>query len=244
MTSTRPPRPARPTPSTPSARSERAARADVATAVSAAYDARAATYDESRMHRDLAREVAAFCALDGELGRVRDVLDVATGTGLVLRALRTIAPAPLRQTGVDLSPDMLAVAHRELPGATLVRADAAALPLADASVDLVTCVTALHLMPAPDAVLSEWARVLRPGGRAVTATFTGFARPARPARTQHAFDVHHDRFATSELLAARAARAGLRLRRHAAWQHVGGDAFLLGELAPDGPGLPARTPGP
>ncbi|MCK9795481.1 methyltransferase domain-containing protein [Isoptericola sp. 4D.3] len=202
------------------------ARDDVAAAVAAAYDARAATYDESAMHRDLAVTVAGFCALDG----VRDVLDVATGTGLVLRALASAAGRPLRLAGVDLSPDMLTVARREAPDATLLRADAAALPLADGSADLVTCVTALQLMPRPDAVLAEWARVLRPGGRAVTATFTGFGRPARPRRD---FPVRHDRFATPELLAGLATRAGLRLTRHAAWSHHDGDAFLLAELEAD-----------
>jgi len=205
--------------------------ADVSAAVAAAYDARAATYDESAMHRDLAAEVAAFCALDAEPdaepGAARDVLDVATGTGLVLRALAATAPHPLGMTGVDLSPDMLAVARRELPGATFVRADAAALPVADRSVDLVTCVTALQLMPRPDLVLAEWARVLRPTGRAVTATFTGFGRPARPRRD---FPVDHDGFATPELLAEIAGPAGLLLRRHAAWRHAEGDAFLLAEL--------------
>ncbi|MFF2454143.1 class I SAM-dependent methyltransferase [Isoptericola sp. NPDC058082] len=196
---------------------------DVSVAVAAAYDARAATYDESAMHRDLAARVAAFCELDD----VRDVLDVATGTGLVLRALVALAPRPLRLTGVDLSPDMLAVAHRGSPGATLLRADAAALPLADGSADLVTCVTALHLVPDPRAVLREWARVLRPGGRAVTATFTAFGGPGPGPR---AFPTHHDAFADPGLLATQAAAAGLRLRRHADWRHDDGDAFLLGEL--------------
>ncbi|MGF0116521.1 class I SAM-dependent methyltransferase [Promicromonospora sp. Marseille-Q5078] len=196
---------------------------DVRAAVGAAYDARAATYDESRMHRDLAEEVAAFCDLDG----VRDVLDVATGTGLVLRALAAASPGPLRTTGVDLSPAMLDAARRALPGAMFVRADAAALPVESRSVDLVTCVTALHLVPDPERVLAEWARVLRPGGRAVTATFTGFGRPARPRRD---FPVHHDRFATPGLLADQAGTAGLRLVRHAVWRHADGDGFLLAEL--------------
>ncbi|MEU2201234.1 methyltransferase domain-containing protein [Isoptericola sp. NPDC019482] len=197
--------------------------ADVSSAVAAAYDARAATYDESAMHRDLAAEVAAFCSLDAP----RDVLDVATGTGLVLRALAASRPRPRGMTGVDLSPDMLAVARRELPGAAFVRADAAALPVADRSVDLVTCVTALQLMPRRDLVLAEWARVLRPTGRAVTATFTGFGRPARPRRDH---PVEHDAVSTPARIAALAAPAGLRLRRHAAWRHADGDAFLLAEL--------------
>ena len=40
-----------------------------------------------------------------------------------------------------------------------------ALPLADASLDAVTCVLVLHHVPAPGDALAEAHRVLRPGGR-------------------------------------------------------------------------------
>ena len=50
--------------------------------VSNAFDARSATYDESTMHRELAATVADFA----DLTAVEDVVDIATGTGLVLRA--------------------------------------------------------------------------------------------------------------------------------------------------------------
>ena len=192
-------------------------------AVRAEYDGRAPTY-ENDLHRDLVTAVARFCDLAG----VRDVLDVATGTGLALRALREAAPAPLTMTGIDLSTGMLGVARSTLPGATLVQADAEALPVPDVSADLVTCVTALHLMPDPVAVLTECARVLRPGGRLVTATFSAPGGPARP----RPFPTHHDRFRTPDLLAVHAAKAGLQLVRHESWTHYGtGDVLLLAELA-------------
>ena len=202
------------------------------TAVAASFDARAATYDQNAMHRELAVAVVRFCDLRG----VRTVLDVATGTGLVPRALLAERAGaaqrdPLRVVAVDLSPGMLAVARQELAeihGAdvTLLEADAAALPVPDASVDLVTCVTALHLMPDHADVVAEWARVLRPGGRAVTATFTEFGRtsPRRPYATDHR------PFRTPEALAETVARSGMRLRRHETWEHGDGDVLLLGEL--------------
>ncbi|MCL2584902.1 MAG: hypothetical protein FWE35_20865 [Streptosporangiales bacterium] len=56
---------------------------DQLSAVAAAFDERAPAYDESVLHRDIARAVADFARLDG----VRVVLDVGTGTGLVLRAI-------------------------------------------------------------------------------------------------------------------------------------------------------------
>ncbi len=201
---------------------------DITSAVRERFDGRAAQYDDSAMHRDLAAAVAGFVTL----GPVHDVLDAATGTGLALRALRSRS-ADLRLTGIDLSPGMLAVARAALPGAELVEGDATALPFADASFDLVTCVTALHLIDDGDAALAEWVRVLRPAGRVVTATFQGFDpthhhhRPGTPPPPT--FPVHHDRYDSLEKLHAFAATAGLAVTRHAPWTD-GHDRVLIAEL--------------
>ncbi|QSR24799.1 hypothetical protein CFH99_04095 [Nocardioides aromaticivorans] len=162
-------------------------------AVAAHYDARAATYDASGMHRDLAALVAEQAT---DLGDGL-VVDVATGTGLVLRAIATRHPEA-RLVGVDLSPGMLAVARTALPQAQLVQADASALPVAGESVDLMTCVTALHLLAEPELAFDEWARVLRPGGRLVTATFSAdTGGPARPDLPQ-GFARRHEEYRTPE----------------------------------------------
>jgi len=200
-------------------------------AVRERFDARAPSYDDSEMHRGLADAVAAFVELDG----VTRVLDVATGTGLVLRALRQRpdAPAGLWLTGVDLSPGMLEVARTHLPDATLLVADARRLPLPDASVDLLTCVTALHLVPDTAVVLEQWDRVLAPGARAVIATFAAFD-PARHHREQQPgapapYPLRHEPFATPEAL-ARTAGGRFVVRRHARWTD-GHEVLLLAELA-------------
>lgn len=203
---------------------------DVVRAVRSRFDVRSATYDESAMHRALAQAVAGFVA------PVRDatVLDVATGTGLVLRALRDrygLEPAHL--VGVDVSPGMLAVARETLPGVVLVEADARRLPLADSSVDLVTCVTGLHLVPDTDRVLAEWARVLRPGGTVVTATFAELDPSQHhrevPASQAVPYPMRHDAFRDPETLGATVGGAGFVIRRHATWTD-GYDVLLLAEL--------------
>ncbi|WP_223227680.1 class I SAM-dependent methyltransferase [Leifsonia xyli] len=145
------------------------------------------------MHTVLAERVAAFAELSG----IHDVLDVATGTGLVLRALHSRSPS-LRLTGVDLSPGMLAVARSVLPSAELIEADATVLPFPDASADLVTCVTGLHLFSRPGAALAEWVRVLRPGGRAVTATFAAMDARKHGGGCRQPFPIHHERFDSPE----------------------------------------------
>lgn len=91
------------------------------------------------------------------------VLDLACGDGWLLELL--LARSAREVTGVDMSPDELAAARTRLGHrAHLVEGQARALPFSDESFDLVTCHLALMLMDAPDAVVAEVRRVLRPGG--------------------------------------------------------------------------------
>lgn len=110
-------------------------------------------------------EIAAL--RDGE-----DVLEVAVGTGALFVDLVRANPHG-RTEGVDLTEAMLERARRKvaaLPGRHPLRVgDAGALPFDDASFDLLANNYMFDLMPeaqfAP--VLSEFHRVLRPGGRLV-----------------------------------------------------------------------------
>ena len=103
-----------------------------------------------------------------------EVLDVATGTGAVVREL-------LRQkgcavVGVDQSPEMLAVAREHLPATVkLVEASAEHLPFEDASFDALTVTYLLRYVDDPGATLAELARVVRSGG---TVASLEFAVPA------------------------------------------------------------------
>lgn len=111
------------------------------------------------------------------------VLDVATGTGAVLRILTTRDPPPRQVEGVDRSSSMLARAPSLPDGWQIKRADATALPYPDGSFDLVTASYILHVLDDNDrtAVLQEIRRVLRPGGRVAALTPTIPPRgPLRP----------------------------------------------------------------
>jgi SAM-dependent methyltransferase len=90
-------------------------------------------------------------------------LDVGCGTGRYLAWLRELG---LEGFGADLSLDMLAVSSRRLkeagaqqPG--LVAADAAGLPFADRTFDLVLAVTVLEFVADERRTLAEMARVCR-----------------------------------------------------------------------------------
>jgi demethylmenaquinone methyltransferase/2-methoxy-6-polyprenyl-1,4-benzoquinol methylase len=87
------------------------------------------------------------------------VLDLACGTGDFSRDL---ANAGHRPVGADFSAGMLAATRTGTP---LVRADAAALAVADASFDAVVCGFALRNFVDLETVFRECARVLHSGGR-------------------------------------------------------------------------------
>jgi SAM-dependent methyltransferase len=90
------------------------------------------------------------------------VLDVACGTGIVARQ---IAPHTSSTTGVDLNQGMLEVARATDPSIEWLHADACALPLPDASFDLVLCQQGVQFFPDRGTGLREMRRVLAPGGR-------------------------------------------------------------------------------
>lgn len=123
-------------------------------------------WDAMRAPDTFAPFEAALAAVEGP---VRDALDVGTGTGEGALAIARRFPEAA-VVGVDLAEPMLAAARRKAPALRFVRADAAALPFAAASFDLVTHANAI---PFPD----EVARVLRPGGHALFAFSSGAETP-------------------------------------------------------------------
>jgi demethylmenaquinone methyltransferase / 2-methoxy-6-polyprenyl-1,4-benzoquinol methylase len=94
------------------------------------------------------------------------VLDVATGTGLVARAL--VRRYGCEVVGLDQSAEMLA-RGRELcagvPGIELVRGEAERLPFDDGSFDALSFTYLLRYVDDPAGTMRELARVVRPGGR-------------------------------------------------------------------------------
>jgi demethylmenaquinone methyltransferase/2-methoxy-6-polyprenyl-1,4-benzoquinol methylase len=90
------------------------------------------------------------------------VLDLACGTGDLCQLVRARGA---RAIGVDFAGVMLHGAQARGIDADFVRGDAAAIPVADGSVDVVTCGFALRNFVALGPVFDELHRVLAPNGR-------------------------------------------------------------------------------
>ena len=101
------------------------------------------------------------------------VLDVGTGTGVVaITAARTGA----RVTGIDLTPELLEVAHEnarigQVEAIVWTEGDAENLPYPDASFHVVVSQFGHMFAPRPEVAVSEMRRVLKPGGRIAFATW-------------------------------------------------------------------------
>ncbi|WP_049937673.1 class I SAM-dependent methyltransferase [Haloplanus natans] len=93
------------------------------------------------------------------------VLDLGTGSGYALRALRETRDVG-RAVGLDASGEMVrnARSYTDDPRLDFCRGDFGHLPLRDDSVDHVWSMEAFYYARDPDAVLRELLRVLRPGG--------------------------------------------------------------------------------
>ncbi|WP_051872452.1 methyltransferase domain-containing protein [Streptomyces sclerotialus] len=98
--------------------------------------------------------------------RPSDVLDLGCGTGsLALLA----AEQGHRVTGVDRSPRMVEAARAKLAAwdTRLLIGDAAEPPVPERQFDVIVVRHVLWALPAPEAALRSWVRLLRPGGRLV-----------------------------------------------------------------------------
>jgi ubiquinone/menaquinone biosynthesis C-methylase UbiE len=106
------------------------------------------------------------------------LLDVACGTGIVVRlAAPLLGPAGL-VIGRDINEAMVVRARSHAPPSGSAHLEfgvspAAPLDLDDESVDAVTCQQGLQFFPEPDAALAEMRRCLRPSGRVGIAVWFG-----------------------------------------------------------------------
>ena len=133
----------------------------------------AAEYDRAFAH--VTAHFMPFLMRAAHLAPGMRVLDIATGTGLSAEAaLAAVGPSGY-VAAVDISLAMVEKARERLseaPNACVSVEDGQALSFSDGSFDAVLCNLGLMFFPDPVRGLSEFRRVLRPGGRAAVSVNT------------------------------------------------------------------------
>ncbi|MCC6680599.1 MAG: bifunctional demethylmenaquinone methyltransferase/2-methoxy-6-polyprenyl-1,4-benzoquinol methylase UbiE [Phycisphaeraceae bacterium] len=152
--------------------------ADKAQRVERMFAAIAPRYDlNNRLHslwRDQAWRRAAVKL--AQLKSSDTVLDVACGTGDL--AMKFAEAGAHRVMGLDFTHEMLTLAQQKAPQLNFQRGDAMNLPVADASVDVVSIAFGLRNVADPRKALAEFHRVLLPGGGRLIVL--EFATPGNP----------------------------------------------------------------
>lgn len=163
-------------------------RQDKPTKVRGMFAAIAKSYDLNNRVHSLWRDQAwrRYAVRRAGLRGGEVVLDVACGTGDLTQAFAAAKPAPASVIGLDFTPEMLDIAREKLvrdrakprsrgaPPAvptTYMEGDATALPLGDASVDVVSIAFGIRNVGDPAKAAREFFRVLRPGGRLIVLEF-------------------------------------------------------------------------
>jgi malonyl-CoA O-methyltransferase len=111
----------------------------------------------------------------GDIPAPRAMLDIGTGTGMLLGRLADRYPGA-RAVGIDLAPAMAEAARANLAGrgnVQIITADAERLPFTDATFDLVVSSSTFQWLETLRCAFDEAYRVLAPGGRFRFALFGG-----------------------------------------------------------------------
>jgi len=140
------------------------------------------TYKREHVAASLRPTVAAAMVRLAGVGHGMTVLDPMCGAGTILAEAADLARRrrgdPVRVIGGDLDPNAVFVASQNLEkvgGVSLARWDSTQLPLGTESIDRIVCnppfgkqLSSLEQVgPLYQALVPEWDRVLKPGGRAV-----------------------------------------------------------------------------
>lgn len=143
-----------------------------------------------------------------ELGRGRDVLEVACGPAF---GARYLSQAAKRYVATDGDPEFVAqVRERHGGSVEIQQVDAQVLPFESSSFDVILILEAIYYLPAPEKFVAEATRVLRPGGTLLVVS-------ANPERRAFNPGAKTSRYLTASQLASMMEAHGLAPRAFGAF---------------------------
>jgi ubiquinone/menaquinone biosynthesis C-methylase UbiE len=172
------------------------------------FDSSASTWD--LLERDLRTEKLGELVEQFMIGEGDAILDVGTGTGILLPLLGKAIGPKGTLVAIDFSLKMLLAATRHrfeiLP--TFINAGVAAIPFREGSFDRVTCFSAFPHFPDKKRALAEMMRVLKKDGSLFIAHLHSVEEIAHLHR-EVGGSVHQDRLPDRDMMVELMSEAGL-----------------------------------
>ncbi len=134
--------------------------------IAALFDQRSNSYDQPDFHPKMSHHLVQYAnIIPGQ-----NILDIATGTGLVAIEAAQITGNSGKVIGIDISLGMLAQAKIKsdklgLNNIEFIQGDAENLPFENKTFDLILCCSALPYIKNTDLALSQWYNFLKPSGK-------------------------------------------------------------------------------
>ncbi len=131
------------------------------------FNEKAPAWDQMMAHKPHEKLKEIFGALEFEAGST--VLDVGTGTGVMLPLLKDIVGPSGKIIAFDLAEEMLSMAKMKNGEENIeyIQGDIAASPFEDNTIDAVICNSCFPHFLDKQASVTEMARILKPNGRAI-----------------------------------------------------------------------------
>ena len=131
------------------------------------FNEKALVWDQMMAHKPHEKLKQIFGALKFKLGST--VLDVGTGTGVMLPLLREIVGPSGKITAFDLAEEMLAMARTKNGEENIdyIQGDISASPFKNNTFDAVICNSCFPHFPDKQGSVHEMARILKPDGQVI-----------------------------------------------------------------------------
>ncbi len=121
------------------------------------YDSSAEIYDNR--YKDIQDKKYSEIFSRVNIQKSKAILDIGCGTGTFLNIISEIEITGMKLVGIDISLEMIKIAHEKYPNIDFVVADSDALPVKDFAFSQIFSITHLQNLQKPEQTLSEMIRI-------------------------------------------------------------------------------------
>jgi ubiquinone/menaquinone biosynthesis C-methylase UbiE len=121
------------------------------------YDSSAEIYDAR--YNDIQAQKYQEILSRVDFSETNEIIDIGCGTGTFLGLIKQLVNGNSKLLGIDISHEMIKIAHEKFPDIDFIVADSDYLPIKDETFERIISVTHLQNLPEPHNTISEMKRI-------------------------------------------------------------------------------------